>query len=93
MERCIPIPGMLHITRNVAKSVTAHMPNWDSFYSQLKNIAGLLSVPDRCRLVFDACIRGTRYAAIEKVFLQGTPKLYEARWGVVRDFLRAARPL
>ena len=92
MPFAMAVPGMLHISGNLLEDVTASLSHWRDFWSQLKNLASLITNQQRLNKFCAKCLDGVPNQPIwEKVLSKKLPQLYTERWGVVTHFLRKAR--
>lgn len=92
MSSALCIPGLMHISHNLAIDVMDKLAWFPNFWKQLKNIESLLCHPDRMRLVVEKCIVGSMYAHMKPLFLLTAPNLYEKRWSAIQQFLSFAWP-
>eukprot|EP00971_Amphidinium_carterae_P008279 163430-Amphidinium_carterae.3 len=92
MPNGLGIPGVCHMAHNTAKDVTCRMRYWPTYWQQLKIVEGVLTNADYMRAVIHESIETGPYAASASLFKKAPPKLYEARWSVIANFLHAAFP-
>ena len=91
MSNGLTIAGFQHITNNLCNDVHTNLVQWEGFYEQLKNIAGLVCSADRRKQYIWTCLRDTEYAFVEEIFAKYpmSVSLYEKRWSAVLGFLKA----
>lgn len=96
MPNAMTIYGFQHLTHNLNADVHGALSYWDTFFTELKNLAGLLCHPGRRAHLVVSCVRGSSQAVHEHRFKSFDGNLYEKRWrllpgvgaqilGVLRD--------
>ena len=93
LPTAIPIYGLQHLTNNLNTDVHISLSYWATFYSQLKNVSGLLNHAGRRRRYVATCIRGSRFENEEHKFKRWSATLYEKRWRCIIAFLKHLVPL
>jgi hypothetical protein len=89
----IGIPGMNHVVHNLSADIDHRLTWWPRFWEGLKTVAALLTNDQRRKRVWKTCVKNSVHADMERNFLNGVPKLYEKRWGMIIAFITRARPL
>ena len=84
--------GVQHMFDNLLEDAHAAMPDWDDFYTQLKNIESMLRVPER-RQRFLWTLGGTRYEHRQASMKHWSHSLYEKRWREVCNFVKRFQPV
>eukprot|EP00971_Amphidinium_carterae_P351612 6492190-Amphidinium_carterae.3 len=86
MPNSLPIPGICHLTHNTVKAITSKMAYWSVFWTELKVLESVLTSDDYMR-----CLIGV-HTSSKAVFKRQPPQLYDKRWSVIADFVKAALP-
>ena len=93
LPNAVAIPGICHTVHNLLKDVDCKLHHWEWFYTRLKNTCALLGRDQARRRLLVTCVQGRSSPHHESLWDKSPPGLYEARWGQVLSYLRAALPM
>ena len=87
------IPGLLHITHNIAKDLPAILVHWEIFVEQLRHVCRLLTSKWSKQRLLQTHFIGAELADVCKKISSFGCKVYEGRWGEVLKCIEVIAPL